>query len=301
MSGGRKRLAVTGREGQVVRALLERGAAHPSFEIIPLGRPDLDLAEPARIGQILRAVDPSIIVSAAAYTGVDQAEEDADTAMVVNGVAPGVIAETAAALGVPIIHISTDYVFDGAKATPYVETDPVGPIGSYGRSKLAGERAIAEMTANYVILRTAWVYSPFGKNFVKTMLRLAESRDRLDVVDDQLGNPTSALDIADVVMHVAGRLLASEAPQLRGVCHMTGSGEASWADFATEIFIHSARCGGPVAQVKRIATSQYPTPARRPANSRLDCSKLENLYGVRLPGWKQSAAAAVERLLRERL
>ncbi len=235
----------------------------------------------------MRQTKPNVIVSAAAYTAVDKAESDEEAATVINGIAPGKIAEVAAALGVPVIHLSTDYVFDGSKSSPYLESDPVAPIGAYGRSKLAGEQAVAAATTNHAILRTAWVYSPFGKNFLKTMLKLAETRDSLNVVDDQIGNPTSSLDIADAVLTVASNLLASDDPALRGTFHMTGAGEASWADFAVEIFARSAQVDGVTAEVGRILSSAYPTPAKRPANSRLDCSLLEARHGAKLPDWRQ--------------
>ncbi|WJH39056.1 dTDP-4-dehydrorhamnose reductase [Aliirhizobium terrae] len=291
------RMVVTGREGQVVLSLLKRGEHNDRFEVISLGRPALDLSAPETIEAALRDSRPDVIVSAAAYTAVDQAESDEDPAMIVNGVAAGKVAETAAMLGVPVIHLSTDYVFDGSKPSPYVESDPVAPIGAYGRSKLAGEQAVAIATPNHVILRTAWVYSPFGKNFLKTMLRVAENRDSLNVVDDQVGNPTSAFDIADAVLAIAANLLAKDDPALRGTFHMTGTGAASWADFAVEIFSQSKIWNGPTAEVNRIPASAYPTPARRPANSRLDCSLLAARHGVKLPDWKQSTAHIVEQLL----
>jgi dTDP-4-dehydrorhamnose reductase len=218
-------------------------------------------------------------------------------ATIINGTAAGAIAAAADALSVPVIHLSTDYVFDGGNTLPYVETDPVAPIGAYGRSKLAGERAIAKATDNYAILRTAWVYSPFGKNFLKTMLRVAETRESLNVVDDQVGNPTSALDIADAVIAVADNLLSSDDARQRGIFHMTGTGEASWAEFAQEIFARSDSMGGPSAAVTSIPSSAYPTPAKRPANSRLDCGKLARVHGVRLPRWQDSTAVVVRRLV----
>jgi len=296
MSSGRKRMVVTGREGQVVLSLLDRGETDGRFEVIALGRPQLDLSKPDTIDAVLRQARPNVIVSAAAYTAVDQAEADEEAATVINGIAAGRIAATAAALGVPVVHLSTDYVFDGSKSAPYGENDPVAPLGAYGRSKLAGERAVAEATVDHVILRTAWVYSPFSTNFLKTMLRLAETRDHLHVVDDQIGNPTSALDIADAVLNVAANLLADNSLELRGVFHMTGSGEASWADFADEIFARSAGYGGPSATVGHIRSSQYPTPANRPANSRLDCSKLFERHGISMPEWRASTDIVVRRL-----
>jgi dTDP-4-dehydrorhamnose reductase len=296
MDGERKRMVVTGREGQVVRSLLERGALHDRFKVVALGRPELDLRDPDGIDAVLRQARPDTIVSAAAYTAVDRAETEEAEAHAVNAAAPGRIAKVAAALGVPVIHLSTDYVFDGEKPKPYLETDPVGPASAYGRTKLAGERAVAGATDNHVILRTAWVYSPFGRNFLKTMLMLAESQDQINVVDDQRGNPTSALDIADGILAVAANLLDSNAPQLRGIFHITGSGSASWADFATEIFAASGSCGGPTATVGRISSSAYPALARRPANSQLDCAKLERVHGIRLADWRDSALKTVGRL-----
>jgi dTDP-4-dehydrorhamnose reductase len=290
-------MVVTGHQGQVVSCLIERSQIHSIFDVVALGRPMLDLADTATIERSLVAAKPDIIVSTAAYTAVDQAESEEQLATVINGAAVGKISEAARALRVPLVHISTDYVFDGDKEEPYTELDPVGPIGAYGRSKLAGEFAVAEATQDYAILRTAWVYSPFGKNFVKTILRLAEGRDTINVVADQLGNPTSALDIADGVLSVASNLLSNADPSLRGIFHMAGSGETTWADFAAEILSQSATHGGPTAKVDRISTAEYPTPARRPVNSRLDCSKLSVRHGVLLPNWRTSIAEVVSRLI----
>ncbi len=188
-------------------------------------------------------------------------------------------------------------MFDGALDRPYREDDPTGPTGAYGRSKLAGEKAVAAACENSVILRTAWVYSPFGANFVRTMLRLNETRDEVGVVADQRGNPTSALDIADGLIAVAARVKDDSSPALRGVFHMTGSGEGTWADFAETVFREAEARGRRLTRVKRIATADYPTPARRPLNSRLDNEKLARVYGVRLPDWRRSVAACCARLL----
>ncbi|HTN61749.1 MAG TPA: dTDP-4-dehydrorhamnose reductase [Devosia sp.] len=288
------RIAVTGNHGQVVTALRERAGDN---EIISLGRPHLDLADHRSVGAAITASRPDIVVSAAAYTAVDKAESDADLAFAINRDGAGAVASVAARLGLPVVHLSTDYVFDGAKPSPYVETDATGPTGIYGASKLAGEDAVAHANPDYAILRTAWVYSPFGNNFVKTMLRLAGDRDLVSVVDDQRGNPTSAFDIADAILGVCANLLASKDPGLRGVFHMTGSGEASWADFAEAIFAESERRGGPFAQVRRIGTKDYPTPAKRPANSRLDCGKLAAVHNVRLPDWHLSLSQTVGMLI----
>ena len=293
----RIRLLVTGREGQVVRSLLERAALHNDIDILVAGRPEFDLSAPASLATLIKSARSDLIVSAAAYTAVDQAETEEELARIINAQAAGVIAEAAQALQIPVIHLSTDYVFDGSKMSAYVETDPVAPVSAYGRTKLAGEESVAAATDNHVILRTAWVHSPFGKNFLKTMLRLGESRDSVNVVADQFGTPTSALDIADAVIAIARNLLASRSPELRGVFHLTNSGRASWADFAEEIFRISADLGGPVAAVGRIPASEYPTPARRPTNSQLDCTKLAAVYGVRMPDWALSTKTVVTRVV----
>ena len=215
------RIAITGRHGQVTSSLQERGTA-AGHEIIALGRPELDLAEPETVLQALDAARPDIVVSAAAYTAVDKAEGEPEIAYAINARGAGAVAAAAARLAVPIVHLSTDYVFDGLLDRPYVETDPTGPTGVYGASKLAGEQAtLAAHPDNAAVLRVAWVYSPFGGNFVKTMLRLAGDRDEISVVADQLGNPTSALDIADGILTVAANLQRSVDPRLRGIFHMT--------------------------------------------------------------------------------
>lgn len=291
------RIAVTGKTGQVVTALMERGAL-AGHEIIALGRPELDLADPASVERAIVASRPDAIVSAAAYTAVDKAESERDLAFAVNDAGADVVAQSAKSLGVPLVHISTDYVFSGALDRPYAESDPTGPTGVYGASKLAGEEAIlSTYGGNSAILRVAWVYSPFGGNFVKTMLRLAGDRDEISVVADQIGNPTSALDIADGIIKVASNMVSDTAPEMRGVFHMTAIGEASWADFAQAIFAASAAEGGPSADVKRITTAEYPTPAARPANSRLDCGKIAQAHGVVLPDWHGSLQTVVARLL----
>jgi dTDP-4-dehydrorhamnose reductase len=289
------KIAVTGTAGQVVTSLVERGTA-AGREVIAIGRPDLDLADPASVVRTLSAAAPDVIVSAAAYTAVDKAETESDLAFAVNGAGPGAVAQAAKVLGVPLIHISTDYVFDGTLDCPYVESDPTGPTGVYGASKLAGERAVLDGHDNSAVLRVAWVYSPFGGNFVKTMLRLAGDRDELGVVGDQVGNPTSALAIADGIIKVATNMVADRSPELRGTFHMTAQGEASWADFAQAIFTASAARGGPSASVRPIGTADYPTPATRPSNSRLDCGLIARVHGVMLPDWRTSLDDVMDRL-----
>jgi dTDP-4-dehydrorhamnose reductase len=265
-----------------------------------LGRPKLDLADHLNIKDILVETGGDLVINAAAYTAVDQAEAEPDRANAINGIGAGTVAAAAASMGVPIIHLSTDYVFDGTADRPYQESDLPCPVGAYGSSKLLGEEAVASENSDHVILRTAWIYSPFGRNFVKTMLRLAREQDEVTVVADQHGSPTSALDIADGIIAVGRNLLTRpDESDLRGVFHMTGSGFTSWAEFAREIFEQSARLGGPTAQVRAIASADYPTAAKRPANSRLDCSKLAHIHNVALPVWRTSLKPCVKRLIDE--
>ena len=293
------RVVVTGREGQVARALAERAPA-AGVTLIALGRPELDLERPQTIAPALAAARPDIVVNAAAHTAVDLAESEVAQAFAVNAAGAGAVAAAARTLGVPVIQISTDYVFDGSSPQPYREEDATGPVSAYGRSKLAGEQAVAAATPDHAILRTAWVYAPYGRNFVRTMLRLGESRDEVSVVCDQIGCPSSALDIADAVLSVARNLVGAPAePALRGVFHMAAQGEADWASFAEAIFAETAALGRRPVAVRRIVTSDYPTPARRPANSRLDGTKLAATHGVRLPPWRGSLAACVARLLQQ--
>lgn len=291
------RVVVTGREGQVARSLAEIG---PEFghEVVTLGRPELELGgEPAAIARVLERARPDVIVSAAAYTAVDRAETEPNLAYAVNARGAEAVAATAADLAVPLVHLSTDYVFSGSKPQPYVEDDAVEPTGIYGASKLEGERRVLAAHDDVAVLRTAWVYSPFGTNFVRTMLRLAESRHEISVVADQHGNPTSALDIARAILTVADKLKDADAAELRGIFHMAGSGEASWADLAEHVFAAAAAQGGPSARVRRIDTVDYPTTAKRPSNSRLNCGRLSAAYKVSLPDWRQSAADVVQRLV----
>jgi dTDP-4-dehydrorhamnose reductase len=289
------RFLVTGQKGQVVSALAER--APPGVEVLTLGRPDLDLADPASICAAFDGETADVVINAAAYTAVDKAESEPELAMRVNGAGAGLVADIARDLGAPIIQLSTDYVFDGSLDRPYREDDATGPLGVYGRSKLAGEEAVATANPRHAILRTAWVYSPFGANFVKTMLRLGETRDEVRVVGDQRGAPTSALDIADAIFIVALKMLAEPGMADYGVFHLTGAGEATWAEFAEAIFSEAQAFGRKPVRVTPITTAQYPTPARRPANSRLDDALLERVYGVRLPQWRDSLKPVVARLL----
>jgi dTDP-4-dehydrorhamnose reductase len=226
---------------------------------------------------------------------VDAAETNADTAYRANAEGPAILARLCRQADIPLIHVSTDYVFDGAKAAPYTETDPVDPQGVYGASKLAGEEAVVRSGANAAILRTAWVYAPVGKNFVRTMLTAGKTRDRLTVVGDQVGCPTTAHDLADVILAIIARVgQTGWQPRYSGIFHAAGAGETSWFGLATATFQEAARHGAKVPEVVAITTADWPTAAKRPANSRLDCTKLNTVFGVRMPHWRASLVRTVD-------
>jgi dTDP-4-dehydrorhamnose reductase len=291
------RILVAGAHGQLARALLEEAQARAGVSVTALGRPDLDVARPGSIARAIAQVAPDVVINAAAYTAVDKAESEAAAAFAVNRDGAGALAAAAAAHGAPIVHISTDYVFDGSKPGAYVEDDPTGPTGVYGRSKLEGEAGVAAANPAHVILRTAWLYSPWGSNFLLTMLRLARERGELRVVADQRGNPTYAPHLAAAVLSVAVHV-AQERPgrPYAGVYHAAGGGSATWHDFACTIVSGAARLGVPQVPVRAIGTADYPTPARRPTNSTLDCSKLARVFGQRLPPWQDGVAACIRHI-----
>jgi dTDP-4-dehydrorhamnose reductase len=282
-------ILVLGRNGQVARELAKLGGGQDRA-LAFAGREEFDLASGADPEPLLDRHAPVAVINAAAYTAVDKAESEPEAAFALNRDAPGAMATACAGRGLPFIHFSTDYVFDGSKPDPYVEDDPIAPQSVYGRSKAEGEAAVAAAGGRAVILRTAWVYSAFGANFVKTMLRLAETRDELGVVDDQLGRPTWAEDCARGALHVAGLMLADD-PRASGIFHLSGAGDATWADFADAIFDESQARGGPRPKVNRITTADYPTPAQRPANSRLNCNKIRGELGFRTRPWRDSLVA----------
>jgi dTDP-4-dehydrorhamnose reductase len=291
------RIVVTGREGQIVRSLVERAAFHPAVQLVAIGRPQFDLTRPQSIFDAIRAAKPDLVVSAAAYTTVDQAEDEPEQTYAINAAGAGAVAEAAAEVGAAIIHLSTDYVFSGEGKEPYTEYDSTGPYCVYGQTKLTGEVLVADGNDRHLILRTAWLYSPFGKNFVKTMLQLAADHDSVSVVSDQWGNPTSAIDIADGILCVAERLRKDPQFDAFGIYHLAGTGSTNWSTFARAIFAASRYEQGPFADVKDILTSQYPTKARRPLNSRLDTEKFHAMFGWKAPAWQQSTKAVVKRLL----
>jgi dTDP-4-dehydrorhamnose reductase len=281
------KILITGRNGQVAQALL--ASLQGLGELVCLGRAELDLADSAAVRAQVRNLRPDLIINAAAYTAVDQAESEPEIAFAINAIAPGVLAEEAKALGVPLIHYSTDYVFDGSKSSPYQESDPTQPLGVYGQSKLAGEQAIAAVGGQYLILRTSWVYSLYGRNFLLTMQRLLQERDELRVVSDQIGAPTWAGTIASATRALIEQWHAGT-PGPWGVYHLTGLGETSWFGFASAIGEHLKAAGKPCARLQAITSSDYPTPAQRPLNSRLDCSRVQAAWNVRLPEWQAALA-----------
>lgn len=286
------RILVTGREGQVVRSLIERSAGMPGVELIALGRPELDLAEPGAAADVVRRIGADVLINAAAYTAVDQAEGEPELAYRVNGEAAGELARAARDIGARMIHLSTDYVFDGRKLGPYREDDPVGPISVYGRSKLLGEERVRTENPDHLILRTSWVYSPWGRNFVKTMLVLARTREEVSVVDDQLGSPTNALDFADALLTIA------TAERTTGTFHYAGPEMMSWAEFAQRIFSASAELGGPSARVRTIDSAALQgRAATRPSNSRLDSAAFNSHFAAALPSPAMGLRPVVARIL----
>lgn len=284
------KILITGRNGQVGYEL--RRTLSTVGEIIALGRDELDLTKPDQIRTQIQTIKPDYIVNAAAYTAVDAAENDADTAMQINGTAPGIIAEVAQEIGAAVIHYSTDYVFDGSKTTPYVETDTPNPIGVYGETKLAGEQAIQAVDAPYLILRTSWVYGRYGKNFYNTILRLAHEREELGIVADQVGCPTWSCTIAETTAQLIAQQLTDSAPsfsECSGIYNLVSKGETSWHGFA-KLFIEQDKnkTNQKLKKLNAIATKDYPTPAKRPAYSVMSTEKLERTFKLCMPKWQQS-------------
>ncbi len=279
------RLLVFGRTGQVATELA-RIAPDATF----LGRDAADLADPPACAAAIATHRPDAVINAAAWTSVDRAEAEEAAAHTVNADAPAAMAGACATLDVPFVHISTDYVFDGAGHAPFAPDAPTGPLGAYGRTKLAGEAAVRASGAPHAILRTSWVFSAHGANFVKTMLRLSDSRDRLTVVADQTGGPTPAAAIARACLTIAAQLVSD--PAKSGTYHFSGAPDVTWADFARAIFAAAGR----TTQVADIPTSAFPTPARRPANSRLDCTTTDATFGIPRPDWHAGLAAVLKDL-----
>jgi dTDP-4-dehydrorhamnose reductase len=282
------RILLTGPTGQVGFELL--GRLSSLGEVVPLSRSQLDLAEPEAVRRAIRDIRPNIIVNAAAYTAVDRAEAEPDVAMQVNGVAPGILAEEASHLRALLVHYSTDYVFDGSKQSPYDEQDPTRPLNQYGKSKLAGEHNVARMGGAYFTLRTSWVYSHRGSNFLLKMLQLGCEREVIRVVSDQIGSPTPASVVADATMAVLARCSGFEAAQhVSGIYHATCDGQTSWFEFASAIFARAQENGLVRLKVKEVlpvSTDEFPSPCRRPSYSVLSCKKIGQAFALRIPDWR---------------
>ncbi|WP_037256105.1 dTDP-4-dehydrorhamnose reductase [Roseobacter sp. SK209-2-6] len=277
-------ILVFGKTGQLAREL----AAYDN--VTCLGRGEADLTDPAACAAAIKAHAPAAVINAAAYTAVDKAEEEEALATVINGESPGAMAEACAALGIPFVTVSTDYVFDGSGTTPWQAGDAVAPVNAYGRSKLAGEEATRAAGGTHAILRCSWVVSCHGGNFVKTMLRLGAEREALTIIADQIGAPTPARDLARACLEMAGQL--QQDPGKSGTYHLQGRPEVSWAGFAREIFAQA----NVACTVTDIPTTDYPTPAARPLNSRLDCTALENVFGISQPDWRQGLSEILKDL-----
>ncbi len=281
-------ILITGSQGQVGWELVR--ALAPLGEVVALGHADLDLTDLAAVRERVRSIRPSVVVNAAAYTAVDRAEEEEALATRINGEAPGVLAEEAARCGTTLIHYSTDYVFDGRQSRPYTEADPVAPLNAYGRSKLAGEEAVAAVGGSHLILRTSWVYAGRGHNFPRTILRLAREREELRIVDDQIGAPTWARWIAEATAAILAAGRGDPAGYLgerAGRYHLTCGGATSWYGFARELLAVAAGGERRGTRLIPIPSADYPTPAPRPANSCLDCTHLAEVFQIRLPPWEE--------------
>ncbi len=288
------KVLVLGKDGQLARSLAEKAHGHPDLQLIFTSRMDADLSSSGSAAAAISGLRPGLVINAAAYTAVDKAEEEPALAFRINGEGAGEAAAAARDIGAPIVHLSTDYVFDGHAGEPYREDAPTNPLSVYGRSKLAGEVAVRAANADHIIVRTAWVYSPFGRNFVKTMMAAARDRDSLTVVADQRGSPTSGLELAGAILRIAERRAG-----FGDTWHVAGSGSASWFDLATEVMAQCRRVGLPAADVRPVKTADWPTRAMRPHYAVLDCTKAERDLGIELPDWRQSVADAVERLAQE--
>lgn len=288
-----------GQVGQEIRNLVGQDFSQSGKTWIFAAREDVDLTDADSLTRYLDDQKPDAIINASAYTAVDKAESDVEAAFAVNAKAPEIMAVHAKKLGIPFIHISTDYVFDGTKSSPYVEDDAIHPLGAYGASKAEGEKAVIATGANAVILRTSWVYAVIGKNFVHTMLKFGQERDAMRVVNDQIGAPTNARDIAKTLLGVLEQMLSAPQDMSKaGLYHMTARGYTSWHGFAAFIFEKAKSYGLKTPNVlEAIPASEYPTPAKRPSNSRLDCTKLEQVFGIALPQWEDSANSCLDEIL----
>jgi dTDP-4-dehydrorhamnose reductase len=290
------KVLVTGRHGQLARSLIEQAGRRRSIELVSVGRPELDLERKGSAADVIEGLRPDVVVNAAAYTAVDHAEDEPELAMRINADAAGEVADATARIGASVIQISTDYVFDGRAAGAYAEDARTSPLGVYGHSKLAGEQQVRAANSRYAIIRTAWVYSPFGRNFVKTMMAAARTRAVLTVVDDQIGNPTSALDLADGLLAVVDRWREEPDVGLGQTYHMAGTGSTSWCGFARAIMAKCERLDLATAKIEAITTVDWPTKAARPLNSRLSSDKFACEFGFVMPPWEESLTEVIKRL-----
>ena len=289
------KVMVIGSGGQLGWELM-RQAEGSEMQAMGLDLPEFDLTSRTAVEQAMAAAQPDIVINAAAYTAVDKAESDQETAFAVNRDGPALLASSCRAAGVPLIHISTDYVFDGSKKSPYQESDPVSPLGVYGRSKAQGEREVQDRLEQHLIFRTAWFYGVHGANFVKTMLRLGRERESLGVVNDQTGGPTYAADLAKALL-IAVERYGEQGDLPWGLYHFCGAGQATWYKFALKIFKISASYEKlQIKELKPLSTSEYPTPAQRPANSLLDCGKFTRSFHLNIPPWEQSLTTMLSSL-----
>jgi dTDP-4-dehydrorhamnose reductase len=288
-----RRILVAGRSGQLARCLLA-AADDSGFAIACLGRPELDVEDEESIDRAISETTPCAIINAAAYTAVDLAESEPERAFGINERGAGLLADRARRSNIPLVHFSTDYVFDGTKRSAYVEEDVPRPINVYGSSKLAGEARVLELCPHAVVIRTSWVYSPYGSNFVRTMARLSQTQSDIRVVADQYGAPTSATELAAAALNIAEQLLSAK--DRAGVYHVVGGGSTSWHGFAAAIFSSLSRRGHRIPTLTAISTEEYPTAARRPRNSRLNASKADRVFGVRLPSWQLSLEKCLDGL-----
>ena len=294
------KILVTGKSGQLARSLVERASRYPQIELIAVGRPKLDLAVPGSAEKLILERRPDLVINTAAETDVDGAEEHRLHAMRINAEGAGEVASAAAAIDAPVVQISTDYVFDGEDSRPYAEDAPTQPLNAYGRSKLAGEEAVRSANSNHLILRTAWVYSPFGRNFVKTMFEAAEERDELRLITDKRGSPTSALDLADALLAIVSAWRGGKEPGRGQIYHLVGSGEATWYEWAEQVMQDRRQLGLRTAKLVPILAREWPMRAVRPTNSVLDSRKFQHDFQFHMPDWRKSLSEVVRRLAAKR-
>ena len=288
-------ILVAGATGQLARSLIDVGKQR-AIPIVAVGRPELDMENGESIDHAVRAVQPRAIINAAAYTAVDVAESEPERAFAVNRDGAERLAAAARCIRVPFVHVSTDYVFDGCKSSFYYESDIPSPLGAYGQSKLEGENAVIVENPDAIVFRTSWVYSPYGTNFLKTMLRLGETRDVVRVINDQHGAPTAALDLAGAIVDALMQVWETGIQGRTGIYHVTASGETTWYGFAKAIYEGLRDRGYPIPRLEAITTADYAARAKRPANSRLDCQKVQRAFGIRLPPWYSSLGTCLDTL-----